>query len=236
MKLHPDLRMRRFDRIVYNFPHAGFYGKEDSLCLIRKHKGLVHGFFHNARGMLRQNGEIHVSHKTSAPFCDWNLEELASYNSLMLIETVPFKIHDYPGYNNKRGDGSRSDEPFPLGECSTFKFIHSHGHKKTFSHTSQRTSGHVHGYFDPAAPARDRFKEECGLIFDWYLNHAIDTFGFPDRWIEHNVHKALHLAYDRFVNIASGRPMIDFICFLEEINRLSISRIKWLEDILVRMH
>lgn len=29
MKLHTDLQMRKFDRIVYNFPHAGFLGKED---------------------------------------------------------------------------------------------------------------------------------------------------------------------------------------------------------------
>lgn len=29
MKLHTDLQMRKFDRIVYNFPHAGFLGNED---------------------------------------------------------------------------------------------------------------------------------------------------------------------------------------------------------------
>lgn len=34
MKFHPDLRMRRFDRIVFNFPHAGFHGKEDGLQLV----------------------------------------------------------------------------------------------------------------------------------------------------------------------------------------------------------
>jgi hypothetical protein len=34
MKLHPDLRMRKFDRIIFNFPHAGFHGKEDNIKLI----------------------------------------------------------------------------------------------------------------------------------------------------------------------------------------------------------
>jgi 25S rRNA (uracil2634-N3)-methyltransferase len=29
MKLHTDLKMRRFDRIIFNFPHAWFKGKED---------------------------------------------------------------------------------------------------------------------------------------------------------------------------------------------------------------
>lgn len=34
MKLHTDLSMRKFDRIIFNFPHAGFYGKEDEIRLI----------------------------------------------------------------------------------------------------------------------------------------------------------------------------------------------------------
>ncbi|XP_074303456.1 uncharacterized protein At4g26485-like [Silene latifolia] len=233
MKRHTDLTMRRFDRIVYNFPHAGFHGKEDSLHLIKKHKGLVQGFFHNASGMLRPYGEIHVSHKTAGPFRDWNLEELANHNSLMLIECVPFRIADYPGYNNKRGDGKRSDDPFPLGECSTFKFILGRFCKKTVSLTSQRSSRCDHGqlHYD-ATPERNRFREECSLIFDWYFNHVSKTFGVLDDKIDFNVHKALAIGYDRFVNIAPDRPSSDFIFFLEEIHRLSISRIKWLEGIL----
>lgn len=80
--------------------------------------------------MLRPYGEVHVSHKTAVPFSHWNLEELAAENSLLLIECANFCIDDYPGYSNKRGDGSRSDKPFPLGKCSTFKFIIGNPHKK----------------------------------------------------------------------------------------------------------
>ncbi|XWS27683.1 hypothetical protein CRYUN_Cryun25bG0002400 [Craigia yunnanensis] len=122
MKFHPDLAKRKFDRIIFNFPHAGFHGKEDNAHLIQMHRNLVQGFFRNAIGMLRANGEIHVNHKNNAPFCHWNLEELASGSSLALIERVNFNNEDYPGYHNKRGDGLRCDAPFPLGESSTFKF------------------------------------------------------------------------------------------------------------------
>lgn len=73
--------------------------------------------------MLRPGGEVHVSHKTTGPFIAWNIEDLASRSSLALIQRVAFNISDYPGYQNKRGDGTRSDEPFRLGKCSTFKFI-----------------------------------------------------------------------------------------------------------------
>ncbi|KAL5735695.1 hypothetical protein ACOSQ2_030483 [Xanthoceras sorbifolium] len=132
MKLHPDLRMRKFDRIIFNFPHAGFLGKEDNHLVIGMHRNLVNGFFKNVSRMLSANGEVHVSHKTTAPFHSWNLEELASENSLSLIVSVDFKIEDYPSYNNKRGAGWRCDKPFPLGESSTFKFRFSPAAKKKY--------------------------------------------------------------------------------------------------------
>ncbi|WCJ32556.1 hypothetical protein M5689_013974 [Euphorbia peplus] len=124
MRLHMDLMMQRFDRIIFNFPHAGFRGREKDDHVIRRHKKLVLGFFKNASGLLRANGEIHVTHKTSHPFSCWKIPELAQRNSLGLIDCVDFKIKDYPGYKNKRGGRRfrKCDQTFPLGKCSTFKF------------------------------------------------------------------------------------------------------------------
>jgi len=84
---------------------------------------LVFGFFKNACHMLRANGEIHVNHKTTPPFDDWNIEKLAKQSFLTMIDCIDFNKEDYPGYDNKRGDSYRCDDPFPLGKCSTFKFI-----------------------------------------------------------------------------------------------------------------
>jgi 25S rRNA (uracil2634-N3)-methyltransferase len=44
MKLHPDLKNRRFDRIIFNLPHAGFKGKEDDLYMIKYVHNLVYVF------------------------------------------------------------------------------------------------------------------------------------------------------------------------------------------------
>lgn len=99
----------------------------------RKHRELVFGFFRGASHMLRADGQIHVSHKNKAPFCHWNLEELASRCFLVLIQLVAFEKNKYPGYENKRGDGSRCDEPFILGECSTFKFRFSRVAKELYA-------------------------------------------------------------------------------------------------------
>ncbi|ONK75936.1 uncharacterized protein A4U43_C03F22130 [Asparagus officinalis] len=35
MKYHTELRMQKFDRIVFNFPHAGFKGKEDNMRVMK---------------------------------------------------------------------------------------------------------------------------------------------------------------------------------------------------------
>lgn len=121
-----DLANWRFDRIVYNFPHAGFHGKEDNPNLIRMHQDLVEGFFRNAAEMLRADGQVHVSHKTTTPFSDWKIVDLAFRNSLMLLDCVNFDIKDYPGYENKRGDSFKADDPFPLGECCTYIFVLNH--------------------------------------------------------------------------------------------------------------
>uniref|UniRef100_A0ACD5Y431 Uncharacterized protein n=1 Tax=Avena sativa TaxID=4498 RepID=A0ACD5Y431_AVESA len=122
MRIHPSLMKRLFDRIVFNFPHAGFKGKEDHQHVIKAHKQLVHGFFANARHMLRPYGEIHISHKTGHPYDAWDIEQLSNHSCLTLVRRVGFSKEDYPGYNQKRGDSAMCDKPFALGPCCTFMF------------------------------------------------------------------------------------------------------------------
>ncbi|KAI4989896.1 hypothetical protein ZWY2020_038259 [Hordeum vulgare] len=90
MKGHTYLKMRLFDRIVFNFPHAGFSGKECEMHVVRSHRELVKGFFGNARQLLRPYGEIHISHKTGYPYDGWDIEELASESSLAMVDIVSF--------------------------------------------------------------------------------------------------------------------------------------------------
>ena len=80
------------------------------------------GFFRNAHHLVRPLGEVHVTHKTGEPYDSWDLKHLATDSSLTMVDKVPFRKEDYPGYNQKRGDSNRSDEPFDLGACCTFRF------------------------------------------------------------------------------------------------------------------
>ncbi|KAK9152332.1 hypothetical protein Syun_010641 [Stephania yunnanensis] len=52
-----------FDRIVYNFPHAGFSKNEHVKDHLRRNRDLVSDFMANAAKMIDETGEIHISHK-----------------------------------------------------------------------------------------------------------------------------------------------------------------------------
>ncbi|KAM0838322.1 hypothetical protein ACQ4PT_061060 [Festuca glaucescens] len=121
-KRHPCLKMRRFNRIVFNFPHAGFIGQEQQDHMIKAHQLLVRRFFRDARHLLRPDGEFHVSQKTGQPYDKWQIEELAFEFSLIISEKVNFWKEDHQGYNQKRGDGKWCDKEFPLCNGCTFKF------------------------------------------------------------------------------------------------------------------
>ncbi|KAK6123845.1 hypothetical protein DH2020_042412 [Rehmannia glutinosa] len=105
MANHEFLGGIKFDRIIFNFPFAGFFKNLSSDAMLRRHRRLVSLFLKNAKEMITENGEIHITHKTNGFHFEWNLESMAYSQRLRLIEAVDFNLLDYPGYNTKRGFG-----------------------------------------------------------------------------------------------------------------------------------
>ncbi|KAF3777109.1 Uncharacterized protein EJ110_NYTH46180 [Nymphaea thermarum] len=123
MSKNRSLRTNKCDRIVYNFPHAGFICPETSAFQIELHKHLLMGFFENARELLSHgHGEVHVTHKQGYPYSKWELEKIAEKNGFVLVQASRFRLSHYPGYVNKRGAGSHPDRTFFVGRASTFRF------------------------------------------------------------------------------------------------------------------
>ncbi|PKU79346.1 uncharacterized protein At4g26485-like [Dendrobium catenatum] len=125
--MHEDdfLKAKRFDRIIFNFPHSGheigLHERDEELIL--RHRELLRDFFSSARCLLSKNGEIHVSHRDDEPYTQWRIRSSANKRGLILKEMVEFQKEDYPGYHNKRGGDIKSNKTFPLGDRSfTFKF------------------------------------------------------------------------------------------------------------------
>ncbi|XP_073134750.1 uncharacterized protein [Henckelia pumila] len=117
---HHQLKHMTFDRIIFNFPFAGFFEGLSRDSTLRRHRRLVSLFLKNAKGMIDGDGEIHISHKTNEHHNEWKLVSMASSHGLRLIEEVTFDLSDYPGYNTKRGFGG--DGNFVCYPSSTFKF------------------------------------------------------------------------------------------------------------------
>ncbi|CAH2048988.1 unnamed protein product [Thlaspi arvense] len=111
MATHPSLRDRKFDRIIFNFPLSGFFHNESAESVLRRHRELVRLFMANAKKMMGSRGEIHITHKSSRSYKEWQLEELGSSEGLRLIKEVPFNRADYPGYENKYGFGVTRTSP-----------------------------------------------------------------------------------------------------------------------------
>ncbi|CAG7902589.1 unnamed protein product [Brassica rapa] len=103
-----DNRLARYNRIVFNFPHSGLgFGSEHESFYIMQHQALVRGFFESARKMLEdEDGEIHLTHKTTRPFSEWEIETLAQEKGLRLIGLMVFDQLAFPGYSNKKGSGN----------------------------------------------------------------------------------------------------------------------------------
>ncbi|WVY90070.1 hypothetical protein V8G54_035584 [Vigna mungo] len=110
MSEHHFLKGKCFDRIVFNFPLFG----------IAYHVSVVSGFFKNARKMVTQNGEVHVTQKRVQLM---KLINLAFKAKFLFFGSNPFNEEDYPGYINKKGHGKECDETFSIGDSRTFKFL-----------------------------------------------------------------------------------------------------------------
>jgi hypothetical protein len=70
----------RFDRVVFNFPHAGL-GIKDQDVNVTKNQELLQKFFLNANEVVRVGGQVHVALKRGKPYDLWNTQGLAHRTS-----------------------------------------------------------------------------------------------------------------------------------------------------------
>jgi len=214
--------------------------------------------------MLRPYGKVHISHKIGDPFHKWNLEELASRTSLILVECANFSIKDYPGYSNKRGDGLRCDQPFPLGECRTFKFRIGHIHKKkrtqevlpslscerSFTETmvanpspfESFSSNHLPPAVHPCG--RDLLFQVEGVrsSLHYPLRTGISnlymtepgTYGLEAPHMFRILEDPLRNSYQSYMNEAQRNMEFGYLNHLEEIRSQCVSRQALLRDLILR--
>ncbi|CAN1190464.1 Uncharacterized protein At4g26485 [Linum perenne] len=77
-------------------------------------------FMKNAKKLMKEDGEVHITHKTNGFHKEWNLEGLAIGVGFRLIGKVKFNFEEYYGYKTKCGFGG--DNNFNCNPSCTFKF------------------------------------------------------------------------------------------------------------------
>ena len=92
---HPNLKDKKFDIILFTFPHTGV--PNFSHGSIEGNKQLIRDFLKSAQHILKQDGEINITLKTTAPYDRWEFPDFAEY------EVEPKSQHNFnaqlfPGY------------------------------------------------------------------------------------------------------------------------------------------
>ncbi|CAG8545151.1 2522_t:CDS:2, partial [Dentiscutata heterogama] len=105
-----ELKNKRFDKIVFNFPHTGLGIKDQDRNIIANQL-LIHSFLTSSLNFLTsrklysdsKDGEIHITMKTGVPYDHWNIRKLVkSIESLGIKESFEFDPNIYPGYEHRR--------------------------------------------------------------------------------------------------------------------------------------
>lgn len=142
-KLDPE--NKKFDRIVWNFPHAGFPdeqigpGFEWSDETQQKHTSIIQEFFHASQALLSDNEHslIIMSNKTIEPFSLWDLPGMAEKAGLILRHDMVFEPRMYPLYENRKGIGKNAATKFPCDDAVTYAF----GRKSDWIGVPQEVAG-----------------------------------------------------------------------------------------------
>lgn len=82
---------RLFERILWNFPCIRIEkGLDGQVSELDQNKQLIRAFFRSAASFLKDDGEIHITHKTVEPFSWWGIESLAEEGEFRCVFKVAF--------------------------------------------------------------------------------------------------------------------------------------------------
>ncbi|KAK9473597.1 uncharacterized protein V1510DRAFT_362913 [Dipodascopsis tothii] len=98
------IRKRKFDCVVFNFPHTGS-GITDQDRNILKNQQLLQGFLKAVGPALSRKGKVVVTLFEGAPYDLWNLKALAKAAGYVTIRSGAFDWAAYDGYRHRRTAG-----------------------------------------------------------------------------------------------------------------------------------
>jgi len=109
---HPQLAKKKFDIIFFTFPHTGVSNfaceySGPNPTSIESNKQLIKNFLKSAQYIIAQDGEIHITLKTSHPYDKWTFPDFAEYE-IEPKSNHGFNAELFPGYVHKSTKGHLS--------------------------------------------------------------------------------------------------------------------------------
>ncbi|KAJ3409162.1 hypothetical protein HDV05_004570 [Chytridiales sp. JEL 0842] len=98
------LKGKKFDKVVFNFPHVGA-GIKDMARNVETNQILLRGFFESAKTALTPNGLVYVTLKSGEPYDSWQMKLIAKKAGFSLKTKIPFLPDMYPNYVHRRTIG-----------------------------------------------------------------------------------------------------------------------------------
>jgi 25S rRNA (uracil2634-N3)-methyltransferase len=130
---HTHALLRRFglfDRIIFNFPHAGA-GIKDQQRNVATNQSLLRATFTASVQLLAPGGQMHITLKRGQPYDSWGAVVIAKMCGLRVLSCSTFSPEAFPGYAHRRTLGDEhagdADAHLPNAEISvgakTYAFV-----------------------------------------------------------------------------------------------------------------
>ena len=117
-----------FDRVVFNFPHAGG-GQKDKARNVAANQALLRGTFTAGAQLLGAKGEIHLSLKRGEPYDSWQCVAIAKMCGLRVAHCSSFEPAAFPGYAHRRTIGDEhAGAEYGASGAKTYAFSAREGH------------------------------------------------------------------------------------------------------------
>ncbi|CAD7939674.1 unnamed protein product [Amoebophrya sp. A120] len=107
-----DQKERKFDKIVFQFPHSGT-GERDRAKNVQENQEMLQGFFNECvKCLTSKTGEVHVTLKSNDTYKDWKIASCCakgSNNRLRVRGAYDFDPRCFPGYAHRRTIGFKEN-------------------------------------------------------------------------------------------------------------------------------
>ncbi|KAJ3397904.1 hypothetical protein HDU92_000005 [Lobulomyces angularis] len=126
LEKYKKLKEKRFDKIIFNFPHLGKGIKDQNVTII-EHQKLLEAFFKSASPKLAS--KMQFNDESDEPYDEWDIKKVAKLTGLKCKTSFAFSPELYPVYRHQRtlgyqeGVSVKGNEEILKSTPRTFVFV-----------------------------------------------------------------------------------------------------------------